>query len=194
MIKMKMKSFIYIGVISLAILIISCGIGFASEDSTENNINLNIIGILPFSDAVEVKDVDAKATVSNNLKKSEAHGIKIKLEIVPKEDIDHIKSMELQNVEITYNNGTKVQLENRVFKYDSSDLDNKYFKTLKRLDKDYDYLFTYHSPVSYYDANRVDINPDAPYKITHIKGEIVVNTTTEDNRVIGHLDSDIKIT
>ena len=101
--------------------------------------------------------------------------------------------MELQNVEITYDNGTKAQLENHGFKYYSSKLDNNYFKTLNRLDKDYDYLFTYHSPISYYDANCVDIDPDAPYKITHIKGKIVINTTTEDNRVIGHLDSNIKI-
>lgn len=188
-----MKFFIYLGVVTTIILIITCGFAFANEDSSENNINFNIIGNFPFGDAIEVKNVDAKATVSHIQKKSESHGIKITIELIPKENIEHIRSMELQNIEIQYDNGTKVQLKNDAFTYDSSDLDNSYFDTLNSLNKDYDYLFTYKSPVSHYDANHVDNNPNAPYKITHIKGDIVVNTTTEDNRVIGHLDSDITI-
>lgn len=66
-----MKFFIYLGVVTTIILIISCGFAFANEDSNENNINFNIIGNFPFSYAIEVKNVDAKATVSHIQKKSE---------------------------------------------------------------------------------------------------------------------------
>ena len=184
-----MKTYTYIGIIAFLILITSCGFAFASDD----NVELNIFGILPFGDAVEVKSIDCKSTYSNNLLDDDAHGIKVTIELIPNENIEHIRSLELQNVKIKYENGTEVQLENDGFNYDTSDLDNYYFDTLNSLDEDYDYLFTYYSPVSYYNDNYEDSNPDAPYEITHIKGDIVVNTTTEDNRVIGHLDSDIDI-
>ena len=68
-----MKTHTYIGIISFLILITSCGFAFASDD----NVELNIFGILPFGDAVEVKSVDSESTYSNNLLDDDAHGIKV---------------------------------------------------------------------------------------------------------------------
>ena len=38
---------------------------------------------------------------------------------------------------------------------------------------------------------KADDNIDAYYKTNHIKADIVVNTTSETNKVIGHINQDV---
>ena len=55
--------------------------------------------------------------------------------------------------------------------------------------EDGEYSFSMGYVVNLYD--NADDNIDAYFKTTHIKADIVINTTDETNKVIGHIDSDV---
>ena len=142
-----------------------------------NNISLG-------SDAVDVTSVtlDHKyfyaTTVSGGT--SDNRPIKgiIKFSFMPTEYLERVISSRLQNIEMTYGDGQTQQVGSGVF----DGHENIY-------NPHQEYSFSMGYVVNLYD--NADDNIDAYFKTTHIKADIVINTTDETNKVIGHIDSDV---
>ena len=108
---------------------------------------------------------------------------KINFEFVSNVNLDHIKSIKLRNVEVTFD-GKVHKYNDCVLEYDKDKANNGDFKYLNSFLKDDYYIFTVKlKDTKFYDSN----------SISHIKADIVVNTTTQDNIVIGHIDDDISM-
>ena len=97
-----------------------------------------------------------------------------KYSIMPKEDIARLTDFRLDNIIVTFENGDSENWGS--FIYEPEDI---YFK-----DNSYDFSFT----KTIENSNKTIEEYDT---ITHIKADIVINTTDEINKVIGHLDNDI---
>lgn len=107
----------------------------------------------------------------------------IGFEFVSNVNMNHIKSIELHNVEVTFD-GKIQKFNNCGLDYDKDLANNGDFKYLNSMLKDDYYIFNFKLK----DKNFHDSN-----SISHIKADIVVNTTTQDNIVIGHIDDDISM-
>lgn len=94
--------------------------------------------------------------------------------IMPKEDIARVTGLSLENVEVFFENGDKENWGS--YDYEPDDF---YIR-----DVNYDFQFTA-------DLNNSAKTIEEYYNVTHIKADIVIDTTDESNKVIGHLDEDI---
>lgn len=100
-----------------------------------------------------------------------------KFSLMPKETITRVTGLKLANVEVSLDGG---KTENwGTFTFETKDA---YIK-----DMNYDFSI---SKI----LGEKGENIDEYYKITHIKGDIVINTTEKTNLVIGHLNEDVKPT
>lgn len=127
-----------------------------------------------------VKDVKlTKINMNNpNYNKYQIH-----FGLVPTEEFHHVRSVKLKNVELNFNDGSKLEYNSVKTNSKDTDDDNVYLNYGDALLKDFYYSF-------YINLNDVGKNHN-PNDINHIKADIVINTTTQDNIVIGHIDDDI---
>ena len=103
------------------------------------------------------------------------------LVFVSNTDLDHINDIWLKNIHVKYSDKT-LDYDTAGIRFSKSDADNIALTDFNSLVKDYQY----EGMVILKDVNAVD-----RLSINHIKADIVVNTTTQDNIVVGHIDSDI---
>lgn len=165
---------------------------------------LLVIGMSLFGggDSVDVKDVYlsnhlphryASTTTATPLvdtpSQDIANGV-FKFSIVPKTDLTHITGIRLENVEISYDGYDSDSYESMPLKYDANENDNGGFKYTDALAKNYLYSFYFNFDVAKEGLNHSQ-NSEALQSIKHIKADIVIDTTTESNVVIGHIDSDV---
>lgn len=153
---------------------------------------LLVIGMSLFGggDSVDVKDVYLSNHIPHRMhSNSQASGVVI-FSIVPKTDLTHITSIKLKNVEISYDGYDSDSYESMPLKYDANENDNGGFKYTDALAKNYLYSFYFNFDVT---KEGLDYhqNEEAVKSIKHIKADIVIDTTTESNVVIGHIDSDV---
>ena len=92
----------------------------------------------------------------------------VAFKIIPKETITGINAVRLENFKITYENGETEDLGTITFNNKNTYLQGK------------QYTFTYH----------YNLDEDVYGQNVHIKGDIVVDTLDQKNKVIGHLDYD----
>lgn len=102
----------------------------------------------------------------------------IKFSFMPKEYLEMVTGIGLRNIEITYKNGQKQDEGSGTF--------SQYYNNYNP-HQEYSYSMNY--VVNLYP--KADDNIVAYFDTTHIKADIVINTTDEVNRVIGHIDSDV---
>ena len=84
----------------------------------------------------------------------------------------------LQNIEITYSDGQTQQAGSGVFNSHEN-----IYNPHQEYSYSMNYVVNLHS--------KADDNIDAYFKTSHIKADIVINTTGETNKVIGHIDNDV---
>lgn len=89
--------------------------------------------------------------------------------IIPKETISQVNSFKLNNLKITYENGVTDDIGSVTFNNKNTYLENN------------EYGFHYN----YY------INEDVRGQKVHINADIVIDTLSEQDKVIGHLDYDV---
>ena len=132
-----------------------------------------------FGDDVTVKEMTLNHY--NGYKSEDSYDMIYSLIFVSNVDIDHITDIWLQNVEVKYSNET-LSYDNAKITFRSSDADNIALTEFDSLVKENQY----QGRVLLKDVNTVD-----RLSVNHIKGDIVVNTTTQNNIVVGHIDNDI---
>lgn len=187
-----------------------CGEPLNKEDETTNNetsdrkINLKVIlpvfaivliaivgftmlngggmGIFGGND-VTVKEVKLDKYWSKNLKSDMKYYMNFDMDFVPKKTIDHIRSFELLNIEITYGDEV-VKFRPAKLKYYENNDNNRDIQYGDIIFEDNYYSFTFELK---------EENITKRTEINHIKGDIVINTTTQNNLVIGHLDNDVSL-
>lgn len=98
-----------------------------------------------------------------------------KFSLMPKESITRITGVSLQNVQVFFEDGGSENWGDFVFKN---------YKTAYIQDMNYNFQISKN-------LKRTGETIDEYYKINHIKGDIVINTTNENNKIIGHIDEDI---
>ena len=98
-----------------------------------------------------------------------------KYSLMPRESITRITGMSLKNVEVSFDGGGSENWGDFYFKS---------YKTAYIQDLSYDFQIT----KTLKDTGE---NIDEYYAINHIKADIVINTTDETNKVIGHIDENI---
>ena len=136
-----------------------------------------------FGDDVTVKDVVLDKYYQKPQANSQDYIMIFDFGIVPTKDINNIRSIWLRNLEITYSD-YNLKFEHLQVNYYDNVEDNLEFKKTKNLEKDNYYGF-YCKLIEHSVPNRDNIK--------HIKADIMVNTTTEDNIVIGHIDHDVSM-
>lgn len=136
------------------------------------------------SDLVDVTSVTldhkyfyATSVSGGTLEERPIKGI-LKFSFMPKENIDRVTGIGLQNVKFTYANGQMEDGKSCVF----NSHENVYVSGLE-----YSYSFIYQ--VQLYKLAEDNIH--AYFDTTHVSGDIVVNTTSDINKVIGHIDKDV---
>lgn len=102
----------------------------------------------------------------------------IEFSFMPTEYLERVTSIGLRNVEVTYDGGQTQQAGSGVFNT---------HKNIYNPHQEYSYSMNY--VVDLY--TKADDNIDAYFKTTHVKADIVINTTSETNKVIGHIDHDV---
>lgn len=154
---------------------------------------LLVIGMSLFGggDSVDVKD---DIYLSNHLphrmhSNSQASGVVI-FSIVPKTDLTHITGIRLENVEIIYDGYDSDNYDSLSLYYENNENDNILLSQFNTLSKDYLYTFYFKFDVT---KEGLDYhqNEEAVKSIKHIKADIVIDTTTENNVVIGHINNDV---
>lgn len=160
-------------------------------------IFLAIIGFVAISsishnDMVEVQDAtidysyagtSRTAPSINGEKSSMSNGQKatFSINVVPKQNILYINGVRLENVIITLENGTKLNI-------DSADT-NVYMSDVKMpssnliLSKDMSYILKF--------STKLPFQTELRSPVTHITGDLVIDTTSNKNMICGHVDSDI---
>ena len=130
---------------------------------------LAIIGFVAISsishnDIIEVQDVDMTRTG------------KLNLNVVPKQNIIHCTDMRLENIVLTYKDGSKKTFNSTGLgvNWNGYGLPSKDFDLYE--DGSYDLKCTL----------KAKDNP-----ATHINADLVVDTTSDKNMIYGHVDSDI---
>ena len=107
----------------------------------------------------------------------------ILIDFKAKEDINDINSIELRNLEVTYKDGSVQPVGNFTFNGDD---------VYPNLEKDQNYSL----PCRYVlDQNlwNESIKLIDFYGNGHVKADMVVNTTSETDKVIGHIDDDVTL-
>lgn len=102
----------------------------------------------------------------------------IKFSFMPKEYLERVTGVGLQNIEITYSDGQKQNAGSGVF--------DEYYNIYN---PHQEYSFSMNYVVDLYP--KADDNINAFFKTSHIKADIVINTTDETNKVIGHINHDV---
>lgn len=97
-----------------------------------------------------------------------------KFSLMPRETITRITGLALYNTEVTLENGKTEKWGN--FKFNPKDM---YIR-----DTNYDFRISKT-------LGETGENIDQYYTISHIKADIVINTTDAKNKVIGHINEDI---
>ena len=136
------------------------------------------------SDAVDVTSVSldhkyfyANVVSSGTVDERPITGI-IKFSFMPKEYLERVTGIGLKNIEITYSDGQTQKVGSGVFNG---------HENIYNPHQEYSYSMNY--VVKLY--TKADDNIDAYYKTNHVKADIVVNTTSETNKVIGHINQDV---
>ena len=109
---------------------------------------------------------------------------KFTIVLVPTTDIDHVNEVYLKNVEIKYPDQT-YKWDTVNLAYHNSDADNIVLDQANSLLKDYQYELFF----KYTNIGNINRNTDS----YHIKADVVVDTTTQDGVVVGHIDTDTKL-
>ena len=153
---------------------------------------LLVIGMSLFGggDSVEVKDVYLSNHLPHRYASNMGNNGVFMFSIVPKTDYNHLMNIRLENVEIGYDGYDSDNYESMPLKYDANENDNGGFKYTDALAKNYLYSFYFNFDVAKEGLNHSQ-NSEALQSIKHIKADIVIDTTTESNVVIGHIDSDV---
>ena len=102
----------------------------------------------------------------------------VEFTFMPTEYIERVTSIGLQNLEITYSDGQVQKAGSGTFNT---------HENIYNPHQEYSYNMNY--VVDLY--TKAEQNIDAYFKTTHIKADIVINTTDETNKVIGHIDNDV---
>ena len=97
-----------------------------------------------------------------------------KFSLMPKETITRVTGLRLTNVEVSFDNGGTENWGNFTFNADETYL------------QDTNYKFSITKTLG-----EKGENIEKYYKISHIKADIVINTTDEKNLVIGHINEDV---
>lgn len=98
----------------------------------------------------------------------------IKFSLMPKETITRVTGLKVTNIEVSFDNGEKENWGTCTYE------PNSYY------DKDTNYDFSISKVL---EGNGKTV--EDYYKITHIKADIVMDTTDNTNVVIGHINSDV---
>ena len=102
----------------------------------------------------------------------------ILFEISPKDSLNDVIDLSFENIEVTYSDGSLQKVEGYHFRNGSGELN-----------KDKNYSF----PVPYTLDQKL-WNESIPltefYGNAHVKADMVINTSTETNKVIGHIDTE----
>lgn len=103
------------------------------------------------------------------------------INLTAKDTIKDVTVTKLQNIEITYQDGSVQKVGN--FTFDETNTYNEYAKN-----QNYSLpcIFNFDQSLWNGTTHFVDF-----CKKPHVKGEIVVDTPSESNKIIGHLDNDI---
>ena len=161
-----MKKFLILLIVSLAVVL---SVSFVAAGGL-------------FGDDVNVRDLTLQQ-YNNQARDLDTFVMRYTMSIVPTKNIDHIISMEIQNCEVSWGHNS-LKFNPTSLKYDKNAGNNMKFDLQDTLFKDDIYYFDFELRENSI-SNRQDIS--------HIKGDIVVNTTTQNNVVIGHIDSDINL-
>ena len=102
----------------------------------------------------------------------------IEFSFMPTEYLERVTGIGLRNIQITYSDGQTQDAGSGVF--------NEYYNIY---DPNMEYSYSMNYVVDLYPKAEDNIN--AYFDTTHIKADIVINTTSETNKVIGHIDSDV---
>lgn len=102
----------------------------------------------------------------------------VEFSFMPTEYIERVTSIGLQNLEITYSDGQVQKAGSGTFNT---------HENIYNPHQEYSYNMNY--VVDLYTKAEQNIN--AYFKTTHIKADIVINTTDATNKVIGHIDKDV---
>lgn len=145
-------------------------------------LSISVVGAGLFGDDVNVREITLEQ-YNNQVRDLDTFVMRYTMSIVPTKDIDHIISMEIQNGEVFWGSDS-LKFNPSSLKYNKNAGDNMKFDLQDTLFKDDIYYFNFELK-EHTISNRKDIS--------HIKGDIVVNTTTQNNVVIGHIDSDINL-
>lgn len=136
------------------------------------------------SDAVDVTSVNldhkyfyANVVSSGSVDERPIKGI-IEFSFMPNQYLERVTGIGLQNIEITYADGQTQDAGSGTF--------SEYYN-IYNPHQEYPYSMTY--VVDLY--TKADDNIAAYFDTTHIKADIVINTTDEVNKVIGHIDNDV---
>lgn len=96
----------------------------------------------------------------------------VKFSLMPRETINRVTGISLKNIEVSFDGGGSENWGS--FKFDP--------KTSYLKDNNYKFSIT---------KTLEDKSIEEYYKINHIKADIVINTTDEKNKVVGHINQDI---
>lgn len=109
-------------------------------------------------------------------------GTTFSIRFVPHQDILHYQNVRLVNGAIRYNNGTEAVFDNQDMNL-GLDYENSELPTQSSLYQDSWYTFTFK-----YSGSTKKIE-----QISHLSGDLVVDTTTEQNILLAHVDNDVII-
>lgn len=158
-----------LGIIALLVIVVlaftfSNGIGIGS-----NAVDVTSVGLdhKYFNAAVFTGDYDERPI----------KGI-LEFNFMPNEYLERVTGIGLQNMEITYADGQKQNVGSGVFE--------EHYNTYE---PNQEYSFSMEYVVDLY--TKADDNINAYFNTTHIKADIVINTTDQTNKVIGHIDNDV---
>lgn len=151
-------------------------------------IVLGVISIFSSSGGIaDIQEVSMKKPSFAHGKVNTADGWKpipsgttFSIRIVPHKDIFHYQNVRLVNGKARYNNGTEVVFDNKDMNL-GLDYENTEFPTQSVLHKNSWYTFTF----KYRDS------PKKIQQISHLSGDLVVDTTTEQNMFLAHVDNDV---
>lgn len=171
-----------------------------SSAGGSSNIKLIIIGIIAVllvlifvfafsggvigSDVVDVTSVSldhkyfyANVVSSGTVDERPITGI-IDFSFMPTKYLERVTSIGLKNIEIKYSDGQTQKVGSGVFNG---------HENIYNPHQEYSYSMNYVVNLH----TKADDNIDAYFKTNHIKADIVINTTSETNKVIGHIDQDV---
>lgn len=153
---------------------------------------LLVIGMSLFGggDSVDVKDVYLSNHLPHRMASNMGNNGVFMFSIVPKTDYNHLMNIRLENVEIGYDGYDSDNYDSVSLNYENNENDNILLSQFNSLSKDYLYTFYFKFKVEK-EGFSVEQNSEALKSIKHIKADIVIDTTTESNVVIGHIDSDV---